>query len=479
MATIPNINDALLTNLNRYNNSTILDVLLKMSDNGTIAGLPPTVVANASILGDTLAKDPFARNNFIHSVINKIGLQLVNTLYFSDPLAVFRKGNLENGESVEETYIDKIEAYNYNLATDLKRLFGLYLPKASTIYHVANSKLVYPYTIADKEIRLMLLNPNGISQWLEKFSQSLFSSIEHDEYLLIKNVFLSMFNAGEIFPVNTPAQITSQADAIQFINAVKTTAELFRFPSTNYNFFGHLVSTPPEKLVLVIKATTKVAIESYLDAFAFNEKFVTLPMELLVIDEFPDPMDSPANRVQAILCDYNTIQLYGLNGGIQSEEQRDGANMTTNVFTHKWDIYSRSPFTNVAIFGRLGSPDLTAAYLNITPTSVPTQGAYQPQTSGSATGKITLNAYVQYIEFMALLTVQSGVNGYVPESVVWTLTGSDDGTGQPASWIDNNGLLVIGSNEQYTGGQITVHASVYNQVNATTFTMTFDIVKNY
>src|SRR5699024_12166869 len=99
--------------------------------------------ATQSEIPDTvnaLANNPPQRNEFLNALINRIGLVLIRDQNWNNPLAKFKRGMLEWGDTIEEIQTGLTQAYVYNHDREyLERdIFGTYRPEAQSSFHKIN-----------------------------------------------------------------------------------------------------------------------------------------------------------------------------------------------------------------------------------------------------------------------------------------------------------------------------------------------------
>ena len=102
--------------------------------------------------------------------------------------------------------------------------------------------------------------------------------------------------------------------------------------------------TNPSEIVIFVTPETKALIDVDLLASAFHIEKAEFEGRLVLIDEFTTASGEEDNNTLAIIADENLIQFYDTTN--TTETQRNGDQLYTNTFFHKWGIVSSCGFVN-------------------------------------------------------------------------------------------------------------------------------------
>ena len=88
------------------NISLVLDNLRYSSSQDYQERIPTAVDTNIQTVGNAILSYDPTTNEFINTLINKIGLTLVDMKIAKNKLAIFKKGMLDYGDTIEEIFIE-------------------------------------------------------------------------------------------------------------------------------------------------------------------------------------------------------------------------------------------------------------------------------------------------------------------------------------------------------------------------------------
>src|SRR5690625_3872726 len=104
-------------NLTSLNASTI-DILntIRANASAEYADSIPVVTTAMDIpnVGQAIMGVPSFQNEFLEALINRIALVVVRSVTFNNPYKNLKKGYLSYGETVEEIFVNIVQAYDYN-----------------------------------------------------------------------------------------------------------------------------------------------------------------------------------------------------------------------------------------------------------------------------------------------------------------------------------------------------------------------------
>ena len=80
--------------------------------------VPADVSSNLNKVYDALLSYAPARNEFVNSLMTRIGLQTVDSNAFKNPLSLYKKDPMRYGMTHEETYVNMAKGYEYDSNAD-------------------------------------------------------------------------------------------------------------------------------------------------------------------------------------------------------------------------------------------------------------------------------------------------------------------------------------------------------------------------
>ena len=121
----------------------------------------PIATADSAVIrdiGKIIIDSPNLQNEFLNSLINRIGKVIIKTRLFENPLKMFNKGMLEYGETVEEVFVNLCDANQYNATASEDTVFKREFPDVKSQFHVVNSEIFYKQSVGRRELEKAFLS---------------------------------------------------------------------------------------------------------------------------------------------------------------------------------------------------------------------------------------------------------------------------------------------------------------------------------
>jgi len=201
-------------------------------------------------------------NQFVDSLIMRIGYTYVHQQSFSNPLKVFKKNKLMYGNSVQEMVPKWIRAHSY--VDDAEDVFKMARPDVATWYHSQNRRDRYEITLNEQELRTAFTDSYGLNKLVAAFMNTPMNADEYDEYRIMLQLLAFYDNKWGFFKHHISAAPTDEATGKEFLTAVRSYAGKLRFPNTIYNckaIEDVPVFVKPSELVLLLTPDTQAAID--------------------------------------------------------------------------------------------------------------------------------------------------------------------------------------------------------------------------
>lgn len=396
--------------------------------------VPIATQQNIAEVGNAIVNYEPTRNEFLNSLINRIGMVIIQSRLYQNPLREFKKGMLEFGKDIEEIFVNLANAQSYNPEIAETEVFKRVIPDVKTIFHRMNRQDFYKVTISNDQLRTAFLSYRGIEDLIGRIVDSLYSGDNYDEFLLMKNLLVDYGNKGLFYPMTIPA-VVDESSAKNFTIELRALAKSLGFMSNKYNAQGVYTFTPMEDIIIFMtpKAEALIDVESL--ARAFNLNYADFLGHVVIVDDFGE-----LENVQAIVVDRQWFMVY--DTFFNFTEQYNAQGLYWNYFFHHWQILSTSQFANAIVF-TTETPSIESI-------------AITPKTASVSKG--------QSVQFKANFIT----NGMASEAVTYNVVG--DIKSQKTS-ISSNGLLTVGDDE--TATELTVVAiSVFDPRKADTAIVT-------
>lgn len=431
MATVP-------TNVN-LSNSTV-DILNVVRNNASATyqeRVPIATQENIKDIGQSILYYESTQNEFLNSLVNRIGMVLVTSKMYQNPLREFKRGVLELGESIEEIFVNIAKGQPFDPEKAETELFKREIPDIKSAFHHLNVKNFYKTTVTQQELNNSFLTLEGVTDLISKIIESLTSGATTDEYLHMKNLIERYGTDGKFYPVKID-EPTDEATAKKALTKIKSYINKLTFVKSDYNYMGVLTHTTKEDMILLIDTDFDALIDVEALAYAFNMNKADVDTRKVVIDDF-GILNTETNKVIAILVDKDWFMVY--DRLLQMSEEYNAQGLYWNYFYHVWKLFSTSPFANAVIFETV-MPTVTS--VAITPT----------------TKSIAKGATFQFIS--SIITTNNG-----NDDVYYVIEGANSANTK----IDTNGLLSVASDETATTITVTV-SSVFDNTKTASATVT-------
>lgn len=278
------------------------------------------------------------KNEFLGSLVNKIGRQEYASKAYLNPLAKFKKGFIDNANEIEEIYVARVQGLSQDLdgTTTLKRV----KPDVKTLYHNQEYGKCYTATITDKQVRQAFTSKDGIKRIADEILSQQHTGVEYDEYVAMKKAIDDFAAAIPETAKRTITEVTNQTTAKDFVKKIKKDVGKMQFRSTNYCQYEQ--HSKAEDLVLFIHIDYQSEIDVELLATAFNIDKAELNTRVVYVDDFETP------NLRAVLLDVGAIKVFDTL--YNNEQQRNAQGMFTNYHLNVEKIVSYSTLYNGASY---------------------------------------------------------------------------------------------------------------------------------
>lgn len=450
MATRPRI--ATLTN-------SSVDILNAIRNNASVnyKEYVPVATADADVIrtiGAVLVDSPQLQNEFITALINRIGKVIVTSKLYDNPWAVFKKGILDYGETIEEIFVDIAEPFNYDPETAETNVFKRQIPNVRSAFHVVNYEKFYKDTIQRRELEKAFLSINSVGDFISKIIDSMYTGANYDEYQTMKYLLAKRIYDGLLYPEQISA--VTDANMKSIASTLKGVSNNLEFLSSKYNIMGVHNKADKREQYLIVNTAFDAKMDVEVLASAFNmdkaeflghrilvDGFGNLDYERLHVlfdgdntyTEFTTDEEEALNAVPAVLVDAEFFQVYDkLN---EFGELYNPEGLYWNYWYHTWRIFSVSPFSNGIMFIP-ATPHVTS--VTVTPSAV-TLG------KGQSTS----------------LSVVVATENFAPQGVKWTSTNAK---------VKVNQAGVVTADSDATGTATIRAISVFDSDKSATCTVT-------
>lgn len=406
-------------------------------------------------IGSIIMDYPALQNEFLSALVNRIGRVLVTSKMFDNPWAVFKKGMLEFGETIEEIFVNIAKPYQFDPNVAESTVFKREIPDVRSAFHIMNYQKYYKATIQNDQLKQAFLTWQGITDLIAKIVDGMYTGANYDEFQTMKYMLAKHIINGHLYPVTIPTVETANMKAI--VSTIKGVSNKFEFLSPKYNLAGVQTHTKKTDQYLLINSKFDAEMDVEVLASAFNMDKAEFSGHRVLVDSFGDLdidrlkvlfADDPTyteigeadlqalDAIPAIMVDKDWFMIF--DNFYNFTEQYNGEGLYWNYWYHVWKTFSVSPFANNALFIP-GTPTVTSVTVSPAKANV------------SAGQRVQLSAVVQTTDF-------------APQSVVWSVTSGENVK------VNQSGVVEIGTNAV---GEIVITAtSVYDSTQSGSATIT-------
>jgi hypothetical protein len=330
-------------------NPEILDGLRGSMSAAYRSRVPKADQGDASATIRALQKYKPHMNEFIDALVNRIGLEIYRRNTWTNPLAVFKRGLMEYGDTVEEVQVGLLKAHHYNGSneTSIGDLYGTELPEVQSSFHRINRQVMYKVTITQVMLNRAFLTNNGISDMIQQLMESPTTSDNVDEFLHMTELFREYDANGGFYRINIPdvaVSTSTEANAKAALRSIRATAGNMKFVNPKYNAANMEVAVDIDKLVLFVSPEFRAAVDVNALAAAFNIEYAQAINRIIDI-----PADRlAADDIQAILTTEDFFVV--MDTLFETATIQDPTKLSYNYFLHHHSIISASRFVPAIAF---------------------------------------------------------------------------------------------------------------------------------
>ena len=442
-------------------NSSV-EILNTIRDNATVnyQNYVPYATPDADSIrkiGAIIMDYPALQNEFLSALVNRIGRVMVTSKTYENPWAMFKKGFLEFGETIEEIFVNIAKPFQFDPAVAETDVFKREIPDVRSAFHIMNYQKYYKTTISNDQLRQAFLSWEGITDLIARIVDSMYTGANYDEFQTMKYMLARYILDGRMYPVTI--QTVTSANMNSIVSSIKGISNKFEFLSDAYNPAGVKTYSLKNDQYMLVNSNFDATMDVEVLAAAFNMSKAEFLGHRVLVDSFGsldtarlaelfanDPnyeeIDSGdlelLDSIPAVVVDRNWFMVFDNFNNFT--EQYNGQGLYWNYWYHVWKTFSVSPFANAAVFVP-GTPGVTS--VTVTPDSA--------TISGTSGGTVQLNAAVVTTNF-------------APQTVVWS-SNNDTVT------VNASGLVTVPAGTGATSVTITA-TSTYDSGKKDTATIT-------
>ena len=418
-------------------------------------------------IGDYIMSYQPLQNAFADALVNRIAMVLITSRMWTNPLAPFKRGMMEYGETVEEVFVNIAKPFSFDPDGSQNTVWKIEKPDVRAAFHTMNYQKYYKVSISTAQLRQAFLSYDGITDLIGYIVDALYTAMNYDEWLVTKYLMCKSFINGYVYPVTVSAIEGAGAEPNDSIVKFRQYTNDLTFLKTDFNMAGVFNSTPVEDQVIFIGNHAEAVLGVEVLANAFNLNQVDYISQRIAIDSFefgqaenerlaelfdgdPDYQEITGadqtllQNVVAFKCDKKWFMIF--DNFQEMTQLYNGEGLYWQYWLHAWKTFSISPFANAILFNTQDN--------KITGVTV------SPKTANVAQGT----------DIMMLATVAG--TGAIKKTVTWSIEAATETLASGTAIDPSSGKLHVAA-DQAVSSQITVTATaVDGKTGTATITVT-------
>lgn len=305
--------------------------------------VPLANAENIAEVGAGITINQTVQNDFITTLVDRIGLVIVRNVSLQNPLKKFKKGNRDLGRTIEEIFVDITKEHKYNPEDAENTVFKREIPNVKTLFHERNRQSMYQQTISDDQLKTAFVSWDHFDNFVSGIINAIYNTAEVDEYKYMKLLIDNYFSKGmfKVVEVDKPDSETTSKEFIKKLRSI-TTKMTLPMGTRDYNSLAVHTRSHVNDLHLFIDADLEAEVDVDVLAKAFNMDRTNFIGNVTVIDGFA------STGLEAVLVDKDFFMVYD---NLQKMETiRNPKGLYWNYFYHVWQTLSVSRFANAVAF---------------------------------------------------------------------------------------------------------------------------------
>lgn len=337
--------------------------------NSTIKTRATADPASLKEIGAVIMSNVSLQNEFLDTLANRIGLVIVTSKMYENPLRLLKRGIMEFGETIEEIFVTLAKPFHYDIDVASRELYKIEKPDVRTAFYVINYKEFYKATINEIEMQSAFLSYSGIANLIAKIVEQMYSGAEYDEFQVMMYMTAKHLLAGNVNETQIPT--VNKANMTDITTIIKGLSNKMQFMKPTYNIAKVYNFSRPSDQYVLISSEYDASMNVNVLASAFNKSYADFLQQRILIDDFgsldKDRLnlifkDYPAgvyteisdsdlqklNQIPAMIIDKNWFTVYDNRNKFR--ENYNGQGDYWNYFYHQWKTMAISPFANATVF---------------------------------------------------------------------------------------------------------------------------------
>ena len=176
------------------NNADIMNAIRNAAGDQYKGSVPSVnAVHSAKEVGQVILGNPYLRNEFLNTLVNKIQFSIITSKVYNNPYADLKKGKI-NG-TIEEIFVNVAKAREFRPDLSQARELQKSTADVRAAFHTVNFSAQYSATIDETELPRAFNNEGGLSSLSNKIIESMYTGAELDEQMLFQYLLIEIGRA--------------------------------------------------------------------------------------------------------------------------------------------------------------------------------------------------------------------------------------------------------------------------------------------
>lgn len=371
------------------------------------------------------------KNEFLTALVNRIGRVIVTSKMYNNPWAMFKRGFLEYGETIEEIFVNIAKPHEFDQETAEKEVFKREIPDVLAAFHTLNYTKFYKQTVSSDMLRRAFLSYAGVTDLISRIIEGMTTGANYDEFLTMKYMIAYSLINGSIGTSTIPALTSDNMRSIAGV--FRGVSNSLEFMSSNYNIAGVPTFTAKDDQFIIINAQFDGLMSAEVMATSFNMSQAEFMGHRVLVDSF-GALDVPRldvlfkdqpgyhhftedelqslDHIPAVMVSRDWFMIFD---NLQDMDQLyNPEGKYWNHWLHVWKTFSVSPYGQAVAFTDIASA-ITA--VTVSPATATVSPGQTIQLTASVTGTGFPSRAVSWSVNNPACTINSGGLLTVPASV--------------------------------------------------------------
>ena len=304
-------------------------------------------MAVSNVFSSGINGDDFEPNVYeaYGDMIGKLAKSIIRGVQAKNPLAVFDKGRIENGETIENVVIGLLESSGYSADTPLANQ-----GKGNIVAEYFKNWLYKRYSVTLKPDDLRKIRPqyaeDDVASLASRIVGSLDQSAEHEHFIAFKEMLKWGATSGSygdsgtaLVNVGSIDKVDGKTDYKGILKKIKDVVDGMSFVNGNYNSAEFVRATLKEDIYIVMPYTIKNAIDVDELSGVFNLSKAEIESKIIVTD---------SSDKYIYIVDKNAILSFTRMYEVKTQENAQGN--FYNYFLHTDRLMAISPLFDGCFF---------------------------------------------------------------------------------------------------------------------------------